>query len=82
MLVPLRLLPRAIATNSLAAQLASILGPALGGLLCVVSPVLGYAVSAALFAAAATCAMMIRADTRPPFESGRSRAAHIREGLV
>ena len=42
MLVPLRLLPRAIATNSLAAQLASILGPALGGLLCVVSPILGY----------------------------------------
>ena len=25
--------------------------------------------------------MMIHADTRPPFESGRSRAAHIREGL-
>ena len=81
MLVPLRLLPRAIATNSLAAQLASILGPALGGLLCVVSPVLGYAVSAALCAAAASCALMIHADTRPPFESGRSRAAHIREGL-
>ena len=57
MLVPLRLLPRAIATNSLAAQLGSILGPALGGLLCVVSPVLGYAVGAGLFAAAAACAV-------------------------
>ena len=51
MLVPLSLLPRAIATNSLAAQLASILGPALGGLLCIVSPVLGYAVSAGSIAA-------------------------------
>ena len=81
MLVPLRLLPRAIATNSLAAQLASILGPALGGLLCVVSPVLGYAVSAGLYAAAATCALLIRADTRPIFEAGRSRVAQIREGL-
>ena len=30
MLVPLRLLPRAIATNSLTAQFAMILGPALG----------------------------------------------------
>src|SRR5262249_19592492 len=37
-LVPRGLLPRAIAANSLAAQLASILGPALGGLLCVASP--------------------------------------------
>ncbi len=82
MLVPLRLLPRAIATNSLAAQLASILGPALGGLLCVVSPVLGYAVSAGLYAAAASCALMIRADTGPPVEAVRSRVAQIREGLV
>ncbi|MGP0069427.1 MAG: MFS transporter [Isosphaeraceae bacterium] len=82
MLVPLPLLPRAIATNSLAAQLASILGPALGGLLCVVSPVLGYAVSAGLFAAAACCALLIRAETRPPHAAGRSRVAQIREGLV
>ena len=81
MLVPLHLLPRAIATNSLAAQLASILGPALGGLLCVVSPVLGYAVSAGLYAAAAACALLIRAYTRPTFEAGRSRVAQIREGL-
>ncbi len=82
MLVPLWLLPRAIATNSLATQLASILGPALGGLLCVVSPVLGYAVSAGLYAAAACCAILIRADTRPPFDSTRSRVAQIREGLL
>jgi MFS family permease len=82
MLVPLRLLPRAIATNSLAAQLASILGPGLGGLLCAVSPVLGYAVSAGLYAVAATCAVLIRADTRPPSAAGRSRAAQIREGLA
>jgi len=82
MLVPLRLLPKAIATNSLAAQLGSILGPALGGLLCVVSPVLGYAVSAGLYVIAAACAMLIRADTRPPIEAGRSRSEQIKEGLV
>src|SRR5262249_4825276 len=79
MLVPLRLLPRAIATNSLAAQLASILGPALGGLLCVLSPILGYAVSAGLYAAAAACALRIRADTRPTRAAARSRVVQIRE---
>jgi MFS family permease len=82
MLVPLRLLPRAIAANSLAAQLASILGPALGGLLCVVSPVLGYAVSAGLYAAAATCVLLIRVDSRPSLAASRSRVAQIREGLA
>lgn len=81
MLVPFRLLPRAIATNSLAAQLASILGPALGGAMCSVSPALGYGVCVGLYAAAATFALLIRADTRPAFEHGRSRAAQIREGL-
>ncbi len=81
MLVPLRLLPRAIATNSLAAQLAHILGPALGGLLCVVSPVAGYTVSAALYAGAAACAILIRADTQPKVDKDRSRIAQIHEGL-
>jgi MFS family permease len=82
MLVPVSVLPRAIATNSLAAQLASILGPAVGGFLCVMSPVLGYTASAGLFAAAGCCALLIRAETRPPFVAGRSRVAQIREGLV
>jgi MFS family permease len=81
MLVPLHLLPRAIATNSLAAQLASILGPALGGLVCSVSPALGYGLCAVLFSVAAICAVAIRADTQPSFEPGRSRVAQIREGL-
>jgi MFS family permease len=81
MLVPLRLLPRAIATNSMVAQVGNILGPALGGLLCVVSPVLGYAVSAGLYAVAAACALLIRADSRPGFDAARSRVAQIREGL-
>jgi MFS family permease len=82
MLVPVWLLPRAIATNSLAAQLASIVGPALGGLLCVVSPVAGYAASAGLYAAAAACTLFIRAETRPPRAPARSRVAQIRQGLM
>jgi hypothetical protein len=39
-------------------------------------------VSAGLYAAAASCALLIRADTRPQFLAGRSRLAQIREGLV
>ncbi|MBP3956031.1 MFS transporter [Gemmata sp. G18] len=81
MLVPIHLLPRAIATNSLVAQLGSILGPALGGLLCAISPVLGYSVSAGLYVGSTLCCLLIRADARPPFEHGRSRVAQIREGL-
>lgn len=45
MLVPRPLLPRAIAWNSLAWQSASILGPALGGLLCAISPAAAYTAS-------------------------------------
>jgi MFS family permease len=82
MLVPLWLLPRAIATNSLAAQLASILGPAVGGLLCAYSPVLGYAVSAGLYAGAGACTLLIRAQTRPALTPAGSRIAQIRQGLL
>src|SRR5205814_10429461 len=49
--------------------------------LCAISPAAGYAVCAGLFAVAAGCALAIRADARPPFEHGRSRAAQVREGL-
>ncbi len=81
MLVPLHLLPRAVATNSLAGQLAFALGPALGGLLCAISPAVGYAVCVGLYTVAAGFMSRIRADTRPQVEPGRSRAAQIREGL-
>ncbi len=81
MLVPAHLLPRAIATNSLVSQVANISGPALGGVLCAASPAAGYAVCVGLYAAAVLCVSLIRADTRPAFEPGRSRAAQIREGL-
>ena len=59
MLVPLKLLPRAIATNSLVAQLASISGPALGGILCAMSPALGYVV----------CGPVSRRDNLHSFDS-------------
>lgn len=81
MLVPPERLPRAIATNALVVQLAAILGPALGGLLCSVSPTFAYGACVGLYGSAALCALLIRANARPPFEHGRSRLAQIREGL-
>jgi MFS family permease len=82
MLVPPYLMPRAITVNALAAQVASILGPALGGALCAVSPSLGYVVCMCLFSTAAICTLAIRIDTRPLIEHGRSRVEQIREGLA
>ena len=81
MLVPLRLLPgRSRPTRWPPSWPASSARPS-AGCSAPSSPVLGYAVSAGLYAAAASCALLIRADTRPTFEAGRSRVAQIREGL-
>ncbi len=81
MLVPLHLLPRAIATNSLAVQIASIIGPATGGLLCAITPTLGYSFCAVLYTVSCLCVLLIRANTQPHVEPGRSRVEQIREGL-
>ncbi len=48
-LVPPKLLPQAIALSSIAWQTGSIIGPAMGGYLYVVSPALPYAVACALY---------------------------------
>lgn len=81
MLVPIHLLPRAVATNALAFQVSAVVGPALGGALCTISAAAGYAVCACLYAAGAVCVLSIRAETRPKVEPHRSRADQIREGL-
>jgi len=81
MLVPRRLLPRSIAMNSLAWQSASILGPALGGLLIAVSPAAAYGAALALYAAAIVASLRIRQNTKPVVQPG-SRMALIREGLA
>jgi MFS family permease len=88
MLVPRELLPRAIAWNSLAWQSASILGPALGGLLCGIWPQhpshgvqASYGVSLGLYIVATLCLLRIRGQTRPLAQVG-SRWALAKEGLV
>jgi len=80
MLVPRPLLPRAIAFNSLAWQGASILGPALGGLLVAASTPLSYGVSVGLYAVGALFLLFIRTNTRPERQPG-SRLALIKEGI-
>jgi MFS family permease len=80
MLVPRPLLPRAIAWNSLAWQSASIIGPAIGGLLLIHSPSLAFGAALGLYLAAAIMALMIRQNTRPETQPG-SRLALIKEGL-
>jgi MFS family permease len=82
MIVPRRLLPRAIAWNSLAWQSGSVLGPALGGVLCGISPTLAFGVAAALYLVALTLNRLIRSDTKPQFTPGVSQTALIKEGLV
>ena len=81
MLVPRALLPRAIALNSLAWQGASIVGPALGGLLVALSPAASYAGAAALYLFALACIQGIRGNTRPEVNPG-SRWALMKEGLA
>lgn len=80
MLVPRELLPRAIAWNSLAWQTASIIGPAIGGLLIVVSLSAPYAASFCLYLVAMGCILMVRGNAQPQVQPG-SRWALMKEGL-
>jgi len=59
-LVPVRLLPRAVASAASASQTAIILGPAIGGFLYVAGPAWTYASCAAAYLTAATLSLLIR----------------------
>ena len=65
-LVPMRLLPRAIASAASATQTAVILGPAIGGFLYVAGPVFTYATCAAAYLTAAILTIMIRYERPVP----------------
>jgi MFS family permease len=81
MLVPRHLLPNAIAWNSLNWQSASILGPAMGGLLCAHSPALAYSVTGVLYVVGLGVLMLVRTNTKPEHQHG-SRIELIKEGLA
>jgi MFS family permease len=81
MLVPRKLLPRAIAWNSLAWQTASVMGPAAGGLLVAISPTHAYVATFGLYLVSAFFVAIIRKPTRPEVQPG-SRWALMKEGLA
>jgi MFS family permease len=64
-LVPQELIPRAAAWSASANQTASIMGPALGGLLYALGPATVYSLAAALFFTACACISSIRV-AQPP----------------
>jgi MFS family permease len=71
--VPTALFPRAVAASSAAQQVATITGPAVGGLLYTLNPTAVYAICCVMFAAAATQLAFLqyeRAFTRKPVTLG------------
>lgn len=81
MLVPVALLPRAIAWNSLAFQIGTISGPALAGLLVAHwSSAVSYGVSLVLYIVPVVGLWFVSKSTRPAAHVG-SRLERVREGL-
>jgi MFS family permease len=84
--VPRGLFPRAVAASSVAQQVATITGPAVGGLIYAFNPTAVYAICCVMFAAAATQLAFLyyeRATTRTPvtltgFFAGISYIRHNR----
>jgi MFS family permease len=79
-LVERRLIPRAIVLNSAGNQMATIVGPAIGGLLVALSPVAAFVVSGALCLASLVSLLMVASPPRQPRPTA-SRWALIGEGL-
>ncbi|MGA9334729.1 MAG: MFS transporter [Rudaea sp.] len=65
-LVPERILPRAMALNASAGQVAMIAGPAVGGVLYVAGPDIVYGVAAALYLISLALMSRLRYDHVPP----------------
>ena len=65
-IVPVPMLARATAASSTATQLAIIAGPAVGGLLYAVSPILVYALCCLLYISAALLMSLMRIEHVPP----------------
>jgi len=65
-LVPALLIPRAVAWSASAQQTATILGPALGGLLYMAGPTAAYATASLLFLTASSLIALIHIERTPP----------------
>jgi MFS family permease len=80
-LVPKEVLPRAIATNSIAVRVGAIIGPAAGGYLYVLMPQLPYFVSASLLAVSLLSMLMIRPIARTTMTGSRRPWRQMIDGL-
>jgi MFS family permease len=65
-IVPADLFPRAVAATGSATKTATILGPAIGGLLYLVSPTFVYIVCGLLLTAALLLMILVRVESAPP----------------
>jgi MFS family permease len=86
--VPAEMLPRAVAASSVTTQVATISGPAIGGILYAVSPTFVYALCAALFLCATLQLALLQparvTSARPPltFETFFAGLAYIRQNRI
>lgn len=81
-LVPRDVLPRAIATSSIAWQAGMIAGPAIGGYLYAASHALPYEVSAVLFTVSLVCLFLIRPIPRTAIAGNASPWAQMIDGVA
>jgi len=81
-IVPPKMLPEAIAMSSIAWQVASVGGPALGGFLYAADPALPYWVAAALMLVAMIALTPIRRITPPPIAGHAHPVRQMIEGLT
>jgi MFS family permease len=81
-LVPKTVLPRAIATNSIAGRVGAILGPAAGGYLYALGEPAPYLASAALYTIAILCLFVIRPVPRAMIDGSRNPWRQMIEGLA
>jgi MFS family permease len=81
-LVPAAVLPRAIASNSIASRVGAILGPAAGGYLYSWASPAPYAVSAALFGMSLAFTLILRPITRTEMDRARNPWRQMVEGLA
>lgn len=80
-IVPPAVLPRAIAMSSIAWQSASVIGPAVGGLIYAAHPTAVYIFAAILLAASAFAISRVRPVLPPPVEVRRHPLREMLDGL-
>lgn len=80
-LVPIAVLPAAIAMSALSWQVGSVLGPAVGGILYDIDPVIPYAFSATLFSVAFLALLLIRPIKRSAITGPAHPWEQMKDGL-